>query len=90
MAVIKRDTRKKLTKQLSKLVKRHGAEMALALVTGIISSLAADRADKEARKAERVERVVPVRTSTKRTAVAASPRPVWRTAPARKRTRPPM
>ena len=89
MAVIKRRTRKKLTKQLSKLVKRHGAEMALALVTGIISSLAADRADKEMRKADRVERVVPVRTASKRT-VVASPRPVRRTAPARKRTRPPM
>ena len=86
MAVIKRRTRKKLTKQLSKLVKRHGAEMALALVTGIISSLAADRADKEARK---VERVIPVRTVTKRPAVE-SPRPVRRTTPARKRSRPPI
>ena len=50
MAVIKQKTRKKLSKQLSKLVKRHGAEMTLALVTGIISSLAAARANKASKK----------------------------------------
>jgi hypothetical protein len=42
MALIKRKTRKRLTKDLTKLVKKHGAEMALALVTGIISGLAAE------------------------------------------------
>jgi hypothetical protein len=38
MAQIKRKTRKKISKQLNKLVKRHGAERALALVGGIVSS----------------------------------------------------
>jgi hypothetical protein len=38
MAVIKKKTRKKLSKQLNKLVKKHGAETALALVTGIVSA----------------------------------------------------
>ena len=50
MALIKRKTRKKLSKELNKLVKRHGAEMALALVTGIISSLAADAAEKTSKR----------------------------------------
>ena len=50
MALIKRKTRKKVSKQLNKLVRRHGAEMALALVTGIISNLATDSADGAGRK----------------------------------------
>ena len=50
MGVIKRKTRRKLSKQLGKLIKRHGAEMALALVTGIVSSLAADDGGKKERK----------------------------------------
>ena len=52
MALIKGKTRRKLSKQLNKLVKKHGAEMALALVSGIVSSLAAggrDKADKKAK-----------------------------------------
>jgi hypothetical protein len=55
MAVIKPKTRKKLSKLLARLVKRHGAEMALALVTGIISSLAAARADKAPKKVKRAK-----------------------------------
>ena len=50
MALVKRKTRKKLSKQLAKLIKRHGAEMALALVTGIISNLTTDTAEKSAKK----------------------------------------
>ena len=49
MAVIKRKIRKKLTKQLAKLVKKHGPEMALALVSGIVSALAADYVGKKDR-----------------------------------------
>jgi hypothetical protein len=49
MALIKRKTRKKLSKQLNRLVKRHGAEMALALVTGIVSNLATDAVEKPAK-----------------------------------------
>lgn len=51
MAVMKKRTRKKLSKQLNKLIKRHGAEMALALVTGIVSALAADTVPKPAKPA---------------------------------------
>ena len=54
MAVMKKKTRRKLSKQLNKLIKLHGAEMALALVTGIVSALAADRqtrADKKQKSA---------------------------------------
>jgi hypothetical protein len=43
---IKKKTRKKLSKQLNKLVKRHGPEMALALVTGIVSAAAAENTPK--------------------------------------------
>ena len=50
MAVMKKKTRRKLSKQLDKLIKLHGAEMALALVTGIVSALAADRKSKADKK----------------------------------------
>ena len=50
MAVMKKKTRRKLSKQLNKLIKLHGAEMALALVTGIVSALAADRKSKADKK----------------------------------------
>ena len=50
MAVMKKKTRRKLSKQLNKLIKLHGAEMALALVTGIVSALAADRKGKADKK----------------------------------------
>lgn len=42
MAVIKKKTRKRLSKQLKKIVKKHGAEMTLALVTGIVTAAAGD------------------------------------------------
>jgi hypothetical protein len=48
--VMKKKTRRKLSKQLNKLIKLHGAEMALALVTGIVSALAADRKTKADKK----------------------------------------
>ena len=51
MAVMKKSVRKKLSKYLDRLVKKHGAEMTLALVTGIVSSLAADQQAKADRKA---------------------------------------
>ena len=59
MAVMKKSVRKKLSKYLARLVKKHGAEMTLALVTGIVSSLAADqqaRADRKAGKAAKPEK----------------------------------
>ena len=52
MAVMKKSTRKKLSKQLNKLIKQHGAEMALALVTGIVSALASERSTKTAKKSK--------------------------------------
>jgi uncharacterized membrane protein YoaK (UPF0700 family) len=68
MALVKRKTRKKLSKQLAKLIKRHGAEMALALVTGIISSLTTDTAVKS-RKKKKAKDAKQART-TKRTRTA--------------------
>jgi len=50
VAVMKKKTRRKLSKQLNKLIKLHGAEMALALVTGIVSALAAERKSRADRK----------------------------------------
>ena len=50
MAVMKKSVRKKLSRYLERLVKKHGAEMTLALVTGIVSSLAADDQAKADRK----------------------------------------
>ena len=50
VAVMKKKTRRKLSKQLNKLIKLHGAEMALALVTGIVSALAAEQKSKADKK----------------------------------------
>ena len=52
MAVMKKNTRKKLSKQLNKLIKQHGAEMALALVTGIVSALASERTTRVAKRSK--------------------------------------
>ena len=57
MALVKRKLRKKLVKQLTTLVKRHGPEMATALVTGVITGLADTYPKKGARKSK-----VPVKT----------------------------
>jgi hypothetical protein len=66
MAVIKQKTRRKLSKTLARLVKKHGPEMTLALVTGIISALVAERsnrppkppkASKKAGKAEKTDKL---------------------------------
>jgi hypothetical protein len=56
MAVMKKSVRKKLSKYLERLVKKHGAEMTLALVTGIVSSLAADQQARADRKAAKLEK----------------------------------
>jgi hypothetical protein len=68
MALIKRKIRRKLSKQLRKVVKRHGADTALALVTGIVSNLATD-SKKAAKKSKPKVRTVAVR---KRAAARAS------------------
>jgi hypothetical protein len=52
MAVMKKSTRKKLSKQLNKLIKLHGADMALALVTGLVGALASERSLKPAKKSK--------------------------------------
>lgn len=39
MAVLKKKARKRLTKQVRKLVKRHGPEAATAFVTGVIAAV---------------------------------------------------
>jgi hypothetical protein len=49
---MKKNTRKKLSKQLNKLIKQHGAEMALALVTGIVSALASERSTRAVKKSK--------------------------------------
>jgi hypothetical protein len=56
MAVMKKSARKKISKQLNKLIKQHGAEMALALVTGIVGALASERANRPAKKSKSSKR----------------------------------
>jgi len=51
MAVLKKKVRKKLAKYLTRLVKKHGAEMTLALVSGIVGSIAAESPAKDTKKA---------------------------------------
>jgi thiamine phosphate synthase YjbQ (UPF0047 family) len=41
MALIKKKTRKAITKQVKKLVRKHGPEIATGLVTSIVSGIAA-------------------------------------------------
>jgi hypothetical protein len=67
MAIIKGKLRKKLAKTLGKIVKRHGAEMALALATGIVTKLASDA--KPVKKPKRAVRTIVIR---KRAPVRAS------------------
>ena len=42
MALIKRKTRRKLSKQLSKILKKHGTEVTMALVGGIVGQLSGE------------------------------------------------
>jgi hypothetical protein len=56
VAVMKKKTRRKLSKQMNKLIKLHGAEMALALVTGIVSALAAERKNKTDKKKNKTDK----------------------------------
>ena len=56
MAVIKQKTRKRLTKVLARLVKKHGPEMTVALVTGIISAQVAERSNKDSKKGTKAEK----------------------------------
>ena len=54
MAVIKRKTRKKLSKQLKKIVKKHGTEVTLSLVSGILTGFSED-IKKPGRKSSRMD-----------------------------------
>lgn len=47
MKKVKPDTRKKLTRQLGKLVKKHGVEFALGVATGVITDYVTNRAAKK-------------------------------------------
>jgi hypothetical protein len=82
MALIKQKTRKKLSKQLAKLVKKHGPEMTVALVTGIVSGLAAEKTKKTARAAGARKRPKPEKAQKPATVAA---RPAGRAAAAHKR-----
>ena len=80
MAVMKKNVRKKLSKYLARLVKKHGAEMTLALVTGIVSSLAAEKPGKiAAKKAAKAEK------ARVKARVIRTERPVVKTVVIRKR-----
>lgn len=90
VAVMKKKTRRKLSKQLNKLIKLHGAEMALALVTGIVSALAADqksRADsKQKQKSGRPRTATNLDRPAKAEKTAKLARPPAKAVVVRKRT----
>jgi hypothetical protein len=79
---MKKKTRRKLSKQLNKLIKLHGAEMALALVTGIVSALAADRKN----KADKKQKSAGSASSAKQAKAASAGKP----AKAEKAAKPPL
>lgn len=41
MAIIKKKTRKAITKQVKKIVKKHGPEIAMGLVTNLVTGITA-------------------------------------------------
>ena len=82
MALIKQKTRKKLSKQLARLVKKHGPEMTVALVTGIVSGLAAEKTKKAAKAQGARKRPKPEKAPRPATGAA---RPAVRAVAARKR-----
>lgn len=71
MARIKRKRRKRLTKDLARIVKKYGADTALTLVTGIIGDLAAERAGRKSKK-----RWKAARTAKPAPLVSPEPRPI--------------
>jgi hypothetical protein len=75
MAVMKKSVRKKLSKYLVRLIRKHGAEMTLALVTGIVSSLAADQQAKADRKAAKAAKAATAAKPHKRVNSEKMPRP---------------
>jgi hypothetical protein len=79
---MKKKTRRKLSKQLNKLIKLHGAEMALALVTGIVSALAADQKN----KADKKQRSAGSASAAKQAKAASAGKP----AKAEKAAKPPL
>jgi hypothetical protein len=50
MAIIRRKTRKKIGKQVRKLVKAHGSEVALGAATALVTTLINKATDKPAKK----------------------------------------
>lgn len=52
---LKGKTRRKLSKQLRKLVKRHGRHVALGMVTALLAGIAVDRTAKTKSRRVRVE-----------------------------------
>jgi len=76
MALLKRKTRKKLSKDLTKLVRKHGPEMALALVSGIISAAAAEHVDKKAKKVKSEKPAKASKAVKPARIVKAEPRPI--------------
>lgn len=47
---LKKNIRKRLTKPVKKLVKRHGAEIAIKLLTGIVTAAAAGAVGKKTKQ----------------------------------------
>lgn len=74
MAKVKTKTRKVLTKQLGKLLKKHGPEIAMGIATGIVSSLLTNDAEKKAKKsmAGKAKKGTGKKTTKKRNAAAKS------------------
>jgi hypothetical protein len=50
MAIIRRKTKKKIGKQVKKLVKQHGPEVALGAATALVTTLINKATDKPAKK----------------------------------------
>ena len=50
MAKVKSNTQKALTRQLGKLLKKHGPEVAMGIATGIVKNLLTANAEKKAKK----------------------------------------
>ena len=59
MAIIRSKTKKKITKQVKKLVKKHGSEVALGAATALVTTIINQATAGPAKKKEKGKKAVP-------------------------------
>ncbi len=65
MAIIRRKTKKRIGKQLKKIVKKHGPEAALGAATALVTNIISKATDKPAKKKDKSKKDKPDKKGTK-------------------------